>query len=549
MTRGEEVHLCAVSPLTRRWVEIDVHPRADGGGITVAFRDIHDRRAAELERRRAEAALRESEGRFRLVAESAPVMLWMGDAEGRCLYLNQALRSFWGVAETAVPGFDWGTTVHPEDRDALHAPFARAMAARTGFTVEARYRQADGEYRTLRTVARPRFGAGGEFLGMVGVNVDVTEIRRAEAALRDSEAQMRDLLATLDLTTVMARDLDGTIRFWSAGCQRLYGWSAEEAVGRLTHELLATRFPIPLPELEAILLREGEWRGDLRQRRRDGSEVIVAAHKALRRDAEGRPVALAESLTDVTALRQAEERQALLMREVDHRAKNALAVVHAAVRLTPRDDPAAFARAVEGRVAALARAHTMLAQGRWEGAALRPLIEAELAVFLPAPPRHGAAAAAGQAAPRVEVAGPELTLAPTAAQALSMALHELATNATKHGALSVANGHIAISWRVDREAGLLRLHWQERGGPPVAAPPSRRGFGSRVIEATVRDQLGGHVERRWEAAGLVCEFEVPLGRALAAETPATPRAGWISTGCRRWPCGRWSRAGNASCGS
>jgi two-component sensor histidine kinase len=268
---------------------------------------------------------------------------------------------------------------------------------------------------------------------------------------------------------------------------------------------------VPQPEIEAALVRDGGWRGDLRQRRRDGAELIVAAHKALRRGGDGRPVAVAESLTDVTELRRAEERQALLAREVDHRAKNALAVVAAAVRLTPKDDPAAFARAVEGRVSALARAHTMLARGRWEGASLRPLIDAELSAFLLPKGR-----AAGGGGPRVEVAGPDLVLAPVATQALSMALHELATNATKYGALAASGGRVAVSWRVDRESGLLRLRWEERGGPRFHAPPERRGFGSRVIEATVQDQLGGRVERRWEAEGLVCGIEVPLARALAA---------------------------------
>jgi PAS domain S-box-containing protein len=481
------------------------------GRVVVGIEDLSARREAD-------AALRESEARFRLVAESAPVMLWMGDREGGCVYLNRALRAFWGVAPDAMAGFDWSATLHPEDRDALLAPFGRAMRARIGFTVEARFRRADGEYHVLRAEARPRFGPGGEFLGMIGVNVDVTETRRAEAALREGQARLRDLLATLDLTTVMARDLDGTVRFWSAGCERLYGWTAAEAAGRVAHALLETRFPVPLPEIEAALLRDGEWRGDLRQRRRDGSEVVVSAHKSLRRAAGGRPVAVAESLTDVTALRRAEEQQALLARELDHRAKNALAVVQAAVRLTPKDDPAAFARAVEGRVAALARAHTMLAEGQWRGAALRPLIEAELAAFLP-----GETVVSDRSAPpRVEVAGPDLALAPVAMQALSMAVHELATNAVKYGGLSASGGRVRVSWHVDGAAGLLRLRWEEAGGPPIAGPPARRGFGSRVLEATVRDQLGGQVERLWGPSGLVCEIAIPVERTVVAVAGRRP---------------------------
>ena len=133
------------------------------------------------ERRLAEEALRESEDRFRRVADDAPVMLWMGDEAGRCLYLNAAKRAFWGVAEGETAGFDWNDTLHPEDRETVAAAAGGAMARHVPFTVEARYRNHAGCYRLLRTQARPRFGASGEFLGMIGVNVDVTEVRLEEA--------------------------------------------------------------------------------------------------------------------------------------------------------------------------------------------------------------------------------------------------------------------------------------------------------------------------------------------------------------------------------
>jgi PAS domain S-box-containing protein len=353
----------------------------------------------------------------------------------------------------------------------------------------------------------------------------VLENGRLVETLATGEERLRETLRTLDLASVMARDLDGTIRFWSAGCERLYGWTAAEAVGRSAHDLLRTAFLVPRGEVEAALRRDGTWRGDLRQCRRDGSELVVAAHKALRRGPTGRPVAVAESLTDVTELRRVEERQALLMREPDHRAKNALAVVQAALRLT-KDDPEAFARAVEGRVAALARAHTILAQGRWEGAALSALVEAEMAAFLTRGEGtiggDDAGALASPPPPRITADGPALALAPGAAQGLSMALHELATNATKYGALCASDGRVAVARSVDRGAGVLRLRWEERGGPEVQAPPSRRGFGSRVLEATVRDQLGGRLERRWERTGLICEMAFPLGRILSAAA-RTPR--------------------------
>jgi PAS domain S-box-containing protein len=238
--------------------------------------------------------------------------------------------------------------------------------------------------------------------------------------------------------------------------------------------------------------------------RPDGTRLPVRLSSAPLPGETGRVVV---TVQDISGQREAEARRDLLLRELDHRAKNALAVVHAAVRLTPREDAASYARAIEGRVLALARAHGLLAEGAWSGAELRVLAEGELQPFQPQP---GEAEAA-----RVEIDGPGIRLGPTAAQAVSMALHELATNATKHGALSAPGGRVRLSWERDAAAGLLRLSWEERGGPPVAGPPPRRGFGTRVLEATIRRQLGGDLQQSWRAEGLLCEITLPLDRALA----------------------------------
>ncbi len=207
-------------------------------------------------------------------------------------------------------------------------------------------------------------------------------------------------------------------------------------------------------------------------------------------------------IVDVDEEKRAAERQNLLTRELDHRAKNVLAVVQAALRLTRADDTAGFVRAIEGRVAALARAQTLLAKDRWAGADLHALLRGELAAFLDG------------SGPRAELRGPAVALPPGAAQPLSMAIHELATNAVKYGALSALAGRLSISWRVDGETGdVLRLRWIETGGPPPKGPPAKRGFGSRVLDGTLRKQLGGAVSMAWDEGGLVCEIEVPLGRA------------------------------------
>ena len=207
-------------------------------------------------------------------------------------------------------------------------------------------------------------------------------------------------------------------------------------------------------------------------------------------------------------LARALEQRELLVREVDHRAKNALTMVQSVLRLTRSDDPRAFARAVEGRVATLARAQGLLAEVRWTEVDLCALLGGELAAFLPV-------REAIDDAPGLHLHGPRVMLLPVAAQPVSMIAHELATNATKYGALSAAGGRVTLSWWREEAAGTLRLRWAETGGPPVPGPPGRRGFGSRVIETVVVSQLGGTVARQWEADGLVCDIALPLARVAA----------------------------------
>lgn len=160
-----------------RFVDFVLEPLQDDLGATTGiFMQGND----VTHRKRAEDELRESEQRFRLIADSAPVMLWMGDQNGKCVYLNAAQRRFWGVTEEDVASFDWGATIHPDDLEATYPDYAAAMAEHRSFTIEARYRNAVSAWRLLQTNARPRFDTAGDFLGMIGVNVDVTDLRNEE---------------------------------------------------------------------------------------------------------------------------------------------------------------------------------------------------------------------------------------------------------------------------------------------------------------------------------------------------------------------------------
>jgi PAS domain S-box-containing protein len=232
---------------------------------------------------------------------------------------------------------------------------------------------------------------------------------------------------------------------------------------------------------------------EFRVRRSNGEVRWCLGAAAATVDSQGRIARISGVTMDITDRKQGEERQVFLAREVDHRARNVLAVVQSMLRLTKAETTKDFVAAVEGRINALSRAHMLLSEGRWEGADLSRLINEEL------DPYRGEA-------DRLVAMGPELLLEPRRAQSIALAVHELATNAAKHGALAHPSGNIKLSWRL--EPGNLILNWCETGGTPAKAPSSR-GYGMRVISASI-EQLGGAVEFKWQQAGLHCILSLPL---------------------------------------
>jgi PAS domain S-box-containing protein len=209
-------------------------------------------------------------------------------------------------------------------------------------------------------------------------------------------------------------------------------------------------------------------------------------------DDSGNVVRINGVTIDNTERKEADERQVLLAREVDHRARNALAVIQSIIRLTRAKSVDEYVQAIEGRIKALARAHTLLSDSRWRGADLGTLVGEELAPY--------------RAGDKVQCGGPDISLQPATAQGLALALHELATNAAKHGALSSSSGKVSLEWGLDSDALILR--WIENGGPAVAVPSSR-SFGLKVIVASIEQQLGGKAAFEWNAGGLRCVFAIP----------------------------------------
>jgi PAS domain S-box-containing protein len=235
---------------------------------------------------------------------------------------------------------------------------------------------------------------------------------------------------------------------------------------------------------------------EFRVRRPDGAVRWCLGTAAPGLDERGRVVRVSGVTIDITDRKKAEEHQMLLAREVDHRARNALAVVQAIVRLTRAPTTRAYVEAVEGRIGALAQAHTLLSESRWQGADIRRLVDEELAPYR------------GAQAPRVTIDGPSVFLSPDRAQAVALALHELATNAAKYGALSCAAGQVAVGWTLDGRT--LALRWVETRGPRVR-PPTVQGFGTRILSASIRQQVGGNVDWDWRPEGLHCTLSIPCG--------------------------------------
>jgi len=241
--------------------------------------------------------------------------------------------------------------------------------------------------------------------------------------------------------------------------------------------------------------RQASFQSEVRVLRPNGQVRWCICAAALTRNAHGQVVRISGVTIDITDLKEGEERRTLLVREVDHRARNALAVVQSIVRLTKAKTIEDYVVAVEGRIRALSTAHALLSGSRWEGADLRGLVEEEIAPY-----RSGESE-------RIIVQGPAVFLLPATAQILALVLHELATNAAKYGALSNASGRVMLTWQLCE--GSLVLSWQEMGGPAVV-PPTSQGYGTRVIGASVERQMGGRMSFDWQSAGLTFTMTVPL---------------------------------------
>ncbi|HET6521027.1 MAG TPA: HWE histidine kinase domain-containing protein [Geminicoccaceae bacterium] len=522
------------------------------------------------ERQRAEEALRMRGDRLQLLSDAAAELLATGDPKG------MVLRLFRRVAEQLDLDVYFSFMLNeagdalyldsyagvPDDtaRSLARLEFGQAIcgtAAQTGRPIYASDIQRSDDPKVqlvkgfgIRAYACNPLMAGDRLLGTLSFATrsrdrfseeDLAFFRtishyvalvhdrlQAERAVREAAEQRRLALEAADLGT-WDYDLVAGRFHWDERCRRIHGVASDD--GPLSFErAVATVHPDDRARVvrafdEAINPESsGEYRVEKRVVWPDGSIRWVIARGEVHFEGEGaerRAVRMVGAAMDATERKLTEERQDLLLAELDHRVKNMLASVQSLVVRTSAGSPEDFSTALQGRIQAMAHAHSLLTRSRWQGASLRAIVAEELQPFFARDGRNG------------RIAGPDLVLTPKAALALSMAVHELTTNAAKYGALSVPEGRVEVTWGVVRgaEAGgggpLLTLRWAERGGPRVG-PPRHRGFGCTVIERSLAYEVDGEARLDFAPEGVTCEIAIPLDQLVERDAgpgrPADPAA-------------------------
>jgi PAS domain S-box-containing protein len=384
---------------------------------------------------------------------------------------------------------------HPDDIEVTLAQIKLVREGEAaGSDIEKRYVRKDGKIIWVRSAASCVRNSDGSIDHFVLVIQDVSAHKRDQELLR-RQAELLDQ----SHDAIFTWKIGGGITYWNRGAEVTYGYTAADAIGRDPHELLQTRSDLPMQEIEAQIGGSGSWYGELAHTTRDGGELVVES-RHVRVFYDGQMHAL-ETNRDITERRRAEEQVRLMMREMNHRAKNMLTLVQAIANQTVAHDPERFIERFTERLQALAANQDLLVRNAWRGVNLEDLVRTQLTHF------------ADYLDSRIALDGPRLQMNAAAAQAIGLALHELATNASKYGALSTSGGHVDIEWQVDH--GNFAMSWTERNGPPVKSP-ERRGFGTLVIDSMARQSINGEVQLDYRPSGLAWRLSCPAENALEA---------------------------------
>jgi PAS domain S-box-containing protein len=473
---------------------------ASGRALRVigAFYDI-------TERVQTERALRESETRLSTLMEHLPVGVGIFDPEGRVLVGNPVLRRFVSEMIPSVSDHEGRWRAYAADGSLLarsEYPGRRALGGETVLPgVEFLHRRDDDTEEWVHVGAVPLQDSTGQVTGAVTLIQDVTEAKLAEAALRASEAHFRHMADSAPALIWMT-DRTGQITFANKHFGHLFWRPVADMLGTGWRQVV---HPDDVDAFEAGFLNAFRarcpFKAEVRTLDKDGQVRWIRTEGVARLDDAGRFLGYTACGIDITDVKAAEEHQQLLINELNHRVKNTLATVQSIASQSMRNAATAEAarEAFESRILALSRTHDVLTRENWEGAFLTEIVAQALEPYR------------SYGEERLHWSGSKVRLSPRMALALAMALQELATNAVKYGALSNTTGQLHIGWSVDREAREQRLHlrWQESDGPSVQAP-ARRGFGTRLIERSLAQELNGEVRILFEPTGVVCTVDAPL---------------------------------------
>lgn len=459
----------------------------------------------------AEHGWRESEARLAATYEAATVGIAEADACGALLRVNDATCKMLGRSREQLLAMSFLDYTDETDRAEDAARYARQVRGEIdSYVIRKRAYKLDGSVVYLDVHSSSVRDLEGRFRYGVRVLQDVTEAKRMEDRIRESEQHMRNVLEALP-AAVYTTDAAGRITFYNKAAVEMAGRVPVEGQEWCVTWRLFTPDGTPLTHADcpmAIALKENRpVRGaEAIAERPDGTRVPFTPYPTPLHDANGNLIGAINMLVDITDRKQAENRQRVLIDELNHRVKNTLATVQSLASQTARHAESLpdFVGKFQARLLAVARAHDLLTKRHWECAPLDLLANQVLAPLMES--TQG----------RVTIDGPSIDLSPRAALSLTMALSELATNATKYGSLSCADGVLSVLWslRQDEGAPTLNLQWQERGGPPVA-PPTRRGFGARLIERCIETDLRGVIDLVFDPDGVSCRMNIPLSSCAA----------------------------------
>lgn len=495
---------------SRFWGSGAIVPLARGGagGFLKILRD-------RTEEREANEAVSEARRRAELIAAEQAALLGqlsegviVTDPKGRITFINRSAAEIHGVAHLDISPDEYASRFqlfreNGEPYPSHELPLARAVLKGES-VIEARWRirRPDGIEVLAIGSAKPIVGPMGETIGNVLTIRDDTARQVAEQELREISLR-KDLALSAGQMGVWEWNALTDTMIWDDAQFRLFG------VARETFEpSLAAFRELTIGNDFMAIADAAEQEGpagrlvevDFRIRRADTGEIRWMGSRAIAmHDETGRLVRMVGVNFDLTERKRAEERRSLLINELNHRVKNTLATVQSIASQTFRGhDVGRELRAMfEARLVALSNAHNVLTRESWEGAPLAEIVDQAILPFVQ------------KQAPRIHASGPDIRCSTKSALALAMALHELATNASKYGALSGADGEVMVDWSVDPAAGRFELVWQERGGPPVAQP-TRQGFGSRLVGRSLAGELAGDVRLDFRPDGLVCTISAPL---------------------------------------